>query len=282
MGAPLAPGGYPPSAAGPVKPEGTPPGDRVDAALRVSAEAGRVVLESGGETYRAEDIIGAMAGSLGALDAESYATLTGLMASCTDETGRSRAIIKRIRKRQMNLERIALVSALARDAVSGKLGLDEAERGLCEIETVGAYPAPWPAVGAALITGFFCLLFGGAWNDALVAAAIGLAMGRITSWFGGMRLSDFFINIVGGAFAATVAMIASSLGLCAQRDTVIIGAIMLLVPGFMIVNAIRDTIAGDLVAGMARLADAFISATGISIGVGVALKVWALVAGAAP
>jgi hypothetical protein len=50
----------------------------------------------------------------------------------------------------------------------------------------------------------------------------------------------------------------------------------------MIVNAIRDIIAGDLVAGIARGADAFISAAGISIGVGVALQLSRLVsAGAA-
>jgi len=43
----------------------------VDAALRVAAEAGRIVLESGGETYRAEDIIMAIAGALGALSVKA-------------------------------------------------------------------------------------------------------------------------------------------------------------------------------------------------------------------
>ena len=44
-----------------------------------------------------------------------------------------------------------------------------------------------------------------------------------------------------------------------------------------ITNAIRDTIAGDLVAGIARGADAFISAAGISIGAGAAFGLWRLV-----
>jgi len=62
---------------------------------------------------------------------------------------------------------------------------------------------------------------------------------------------------------------------------IIIGAIMLLVPGVTIVNAIRDTIAGDLVAGIARGADAFSSAAGISVGVGLALQAWLMLGGTA-
>lgn len=248
----------------------------VDAALRVAAEAGRIVLESGGETYRAEDTIMAIAGALGALSVESFATPTGLMASCEDDEGRSRAVIRRIRKGQMNLDKIARVNAVARDAVAGSCDLDEAERRLCEIDALPPYPKPVPALGSALITGFFCLLFGGAWNDALTAGLVGLAMGRLTSWLGAMRLPGFFINIAGGAFSAAIALGAGAAGLAASVDAVIIGSIMLLVPGVMIVNAIRDTIAGDLVAGVARGADAVISAAGISIGVGVALKLWAL------
>ena len=41
---------------------------------------------------------------------------------------------------------------------------------------------------------------------------------------------------------------------------------MQVVPGIAIVNAIRDIIAGDLVAGTARLVEAFMIAAGLSIG----------------
>jgi uncharacterized membrane protein YjjB (DUF3815 family) len=54
---------------------------------------------------------------------------------------------------------------------------------------------------------------------------------------------------------------------------------MLLVPGIPIVNAIRDTIAGDLVAGLARGADAAITAAAVSIGTGIAIKTWDVLLG---
>lgn len=260
------------------------PGDTdhgVDDALRLSTDAARIVLEAGGETYRAEDVMTAIASSLGGLGADSFATPTGFMASCDDSSGRSHAVVKRIRKRQLNLGKIARINALARDAVSGKLDQDGIERELCAIDVLGSYPEPLPTLGAAFVTGFFCLLFEGAWNDALIAAAIGVIIGRITAWLGSMKLSEFFSNMVGGGFAAGVALTAAHLGLAGNEDAMIIGSIMLLVPGVMIVNAIRDIIAGDLVAGIARGADAFISAAGISIGVGIALQISHIVSGGA-
>lgn len=251
----------------------------VDDALRLSTEAARIVLESGGETYRAEDVMSAIASALGGLDPDSFATPTGFMASCDDIRGRSRSVVKRIRKRQMNLEKISRIDSLAKGAVSGIIDQDGVERELCTIDSLGQYPKPIPLIGAAFGTGFFCLLFGGAWNDAILASILGVVICMMMTWLGSMRLSEFFSNMVGGGIAAATALCALSLGLIANLDAVIIGSIMLLVPGVMIVNAIRDIIAGDLVSGIARGANAFISAAGISIGVGVALQVSKIIVG---
>jgi uncharacterized membrane protein YjjP (DUF1212 family) len=248
-------------------------GESADEALRLACDAGRIILESGGETYRSEDVVLAVATALGGIDADAFATPTGIIVSCQDVTGRSLSMVRRIRKRQMNLDKLVRVNTLAREAVAGIKNLDDVQRELCTIDAAGGYPVIAQALGSAAITGFFCLFFGGTWQDALVAGLIGLFMGRITSWFRGLRISDFFVNIVGGTFAASIAIGATLLGLGLHQDLIIIGAIMLLVPGVTIVNAIRDTIAGDLVAGIARGADAFISAAGISIGVGIALQV---------
>jgi uncharacterized membrane protein YjjP (DUF1212 family) len=57
-------------------------------------------------------------------------------------------------------------------------------------------------------------------------------------------------------------------------DKIIIGSIMLLVPGLSITNAIRDTIAGDLVAGISRGLEAFLVAVAIAVGSGVTIKLW--------
>lgn len=49
---------------------------------------------------------------------------------------------------------------------------------------------------------------------------------------------------------------------------------MLLVPGLAITNAVRDTIAGDLVSGVTRGLEAFLTAVGIAVGTGIVFKIW--------
>lgn len=93
------------------------------------------------------------------------------------------------------------------------------------------------------------------------------------------RLPDFVINLSGGALAAFACLAALALGLIADADTAIIGVIMLLVPGVAITNAIRDLMAGDLVSGIARGADAFLAAAAISAGTGIAFGAWRLFGG---
>ena len=53
-----------------------------------------------------------------------------------------------------------------------------------------------------------------------------------------------------------------------------ISSLMLLVPGLAITNAIRDTIAGDTLSGLARATDAFLSAISIAVGAGFVLYFW--------
>jgi uncharacterized membrane protein YjjP (DUF1212 family) len=89
-----------------------------------------------------------------------------------------------------------------------------------------------------------------------------------------LYINDFFINILGGAISASLSLLSIKIGLAYNLDKVIIGSIMLLVPGLAITNAIRDTLAGDLVAGISRGIEAVLIAVGIAIGTGIVYKMW--------
>ncbi|HUX39079.1 MAG TPA: threonine/serine exporter family protein [Rectinemataceae bacterium] len=247
--------------------------------LLLAADAARLVLESGGETYRAEETAQSIATGLGAVDVECFATPTGIVLSFSGPDGRVRSIVRRVSTRSLNLDRITRTEELVREVVAGTLEWDEAAATLGDIESSPEVPLLPSLAAAAAGTGFFTLFFGGAWNDALVAAFSGLILSRMTHYLARRRISDFFTNLAGGALIAAVALSAKGMGLAANADLAILGAAMYLVPGVAITNAIRDTIAGDLVAGVARAADAFMSAAAIAIGAGSALGVWGLFGG---
>ncbi|MFR1851866.1 MAG: threonine/serine exporter family protein [Clostridium sp.] len=59
----------------------------------------------------------------------------------------------------------------------------------------------------------------------------------------------------------------------------IVGSIMPLLPGVAFVKGLRDLISGDLVSGMSRVSEAFLTAGAIAVGVGVVLDFWIKIGG---
>ena len=51
-----------------------------------------------------------------------------------------------------------------------------------------------------------------------------------------------------------------------HSDSIIIGVLMNLVPGLALTNCIRDVMAGDLTAGVSKLADVLLIAVSIALG----------------
>lgn len=69
-------------------------------------------------------------------------------------------------------------------------------------------------------------------------------------------------------------MLMVQMGLVMNTNQVIIGTIIPLVPGVPLTNAVRDLMSGDLVAGVARGAEAAVSSMSIAGGVAVALTIF--------
>lgn len=62
-----------------------------------------------------------------------------------------------------------------------------------------------------------------------------------------------------------------------NQSLIMIGSMMVLVPGVPITNAIRDTLEGEYMAGIARACEAFVVAMAIAIGIAAGLKFMSLV-----
>lgn len=64
------------------------------------------------------------------------------------------------------------------------------------------------------------------------------------------------------------------LGIGTDLDKIIIGSVMPLVPGLHITNAVRDLMAGHLVAGLSKGAEAFLTAFAIGSGIAIVLSIY--------
>lgn len=242
--------------------------------LHVATYAGQIILESGGEVYRVEETIIRICKAYGVYFAESFVTPTGIMVSVCDENHYTTTLIKRVKSRTVDLQKVHLVNELSRNVYTKNYTLDEVDQELKKIEHTPRYSFAITVLFSALGAAGFTVLFGGKVTDCLASFIVGIIIKLFTTKAAQLDINSFFINSIGGAAAAAMALILYSSGIGTNFDTVIIGSIMLLVPGLAITNAIRDTIAGDLVSGLTRAAEAFLTAIAIAVGTGMVLSFW--------
>lgn len=65
----------------------------------------------------------------------------------------------------------------------------------------------------------------------------------------------------------------TKLGIATNQDIITIASVMPLVPGILITNAIRDLLAGELLAGMSRGVEVALTAFAIGAGVAIVLLI---------
>lgn len=242
--------------------------------INIACEAGKIILENGGETYRAEETMTRICSAYNINNSESYVTPTLVMISATNNYGQIISLFRRVKIRTIDLHKITLVNDLARTIKIKGITLEEIESELKNIKDTKRYNNSMNILASCLVAGCFTLVFGGNYFDFIVSFIIGAVLKIVTIFLNRLNSGDFFINIVGGAISAAIALISVYFFPILHVNTILIGSIMLLVPGIAIVNAIRDTISGDLISGMSRTLEAFIIAVAIAIGSGIIIKIW--------
>ena len=87
--------------------------NNIDQLLELLLKAGQILLESGAETYRAETTVAHMYSSLGNGKIDVFALATTITVSIYQD-GRHYSFTKRIRKRDIDLNKIEQVNAVSR------------------------------------------------------------------------------------------------------------------------------------------------------------------------
>lgn len=128
-------------------------------------------------------------------------------------------------------------------------------------------------LAGSILSGFFALMFLGSWLD-LVGSVIAGGIGYVLfTQINRLTNLQFFSELTSAFVIGWLAVLMVTFGWGENLDIMILSSIMTLVPGRAITNGIRDLMAGDYVSGLSILADAFLTAAAISIGVAGVLAV---------
>lgn len=234
--------------------------------VRLAALAGRIILENGGEVFRVEETVDKICASFQVENSQTYATLTALVVSATDADGQSHTVVERIRTRGVSLDKVDAVNRLSHSFQRQPPSPADARALLLEIQHRKPHASWLVILCSGIACAAFTLLFGGGIWDPVPAFLAGCLIRLMMVQMARIRLNDFFVNVIGGVISTLGGWLPTVLGLPVNMDAIVSSALMLLVPGLMVTNAVRDITAGDLLSGISRFMEAFFVAIAIACG----------------
>ena len=241
--------------------------------LDMATDLGYELAMCGAETFRVEESVSRVLAAYG-VESEVFAIPNYLIVSILTEDGTPITRMRRIGTHGNDLDSVEKFSGLSRAYCNRK---PEPKEGLKWLDLVRSqkvkYSLPMEYLGYFIGAGGFGLLFGGSWIDAICAGICGMIVGFINGILEKQKANPFFRTIAASFVMALAVYALGAVGICLNPDAATIGALMILVPGLLFTNAMRDIIYGDTNSGINRIVQVFLTAIAIALGTAVA---WSL------
>lgn len=239
----------------------------------LAARVGYHLALSGAETFRVEETIRRIIGAYG-IECEAFSIPNCVMVSLEAANGKPLMVMKRVGFHGNDLESVEKLNALSRricaetpDPSVAAQWLDETLKGRRH------YSVPVYYLGNFCAAAGFCPVFGGTLRDSLFAGLLGLIIGFVSRQMDRRETNPFFSTIVEAFAMAVPAYLAAGFHLVDYIDFVIIGTLMILVPGLLITTSMRDIIYGDTNSGINRIVQVLLSAFAIALGTAAAWRI---------
>lgn len=238
--------------------------------MDLAADIGYELSMSGAETFRIEDSMSRILASYG-ISSEVFAIPNYLIVSILTETGKPITRMRRIGYHGNNLDGVEKLNALSREICSSHPEPHQAMELLDKVRNAFVFYGLFGSLlGHFLGASGFALLFGCGCSDMLLSGFCGLLGGLMKRFMDRMRVNPFFVTILSAFIMAFTAYALNTGGMVRNVDGVVIGALMILVPGLLFTNAMRDIIYGDTNSGITRIVQVLLIAMGMAMGTAVA------------
>lgn len=241
--------------------------------LDVAVLAGRVMMEHGAEMHRIEDTMDRIINhAYGQNIANSFVVPTAIFSGVRYGDG---IRMRRIYGRTHNLMKVDVVNDLSRQFSRDDITLDQLEDALKSVEasTYLSYKPWFRILMSSVAAASTMVLFGGGMQDFVMAALIGGLGYSIYLWIQTSMNIKYIPEFIASLVIGLSAIWGFRLGLISSIDSVIVGGIMMLVPGVSLANSIRDFFAGHTISGTIFLADTILIGAMIGFGVSVSFYI---------
>ncbi len=249
--------------------------------LVLAVKAGEIMMESGAEIYRVEDTIERICKTCGIDSVDVFATPAGIFVTMdrVSDSEKTYTYIRRIKKSDTDLNKISRVNKFSREFTTTDMTVEEGMQILDEIEKGKRYPFFVRLIAAAMVASCFSIMFGGDPPDFLVSFIAGMIAYSFSMILQKYEINFFIRGMCCCALAAFCALVADASITSVSHAPVVMGCLMLFVPGVAITNSIRDFLSGDMLSGLARMTEAILTAISLACGSGIIIKIWDMIGG---
>lgn len=234
--------------------------------LQAIMDIAEEMLVCGAEVDRVEDSIERMCYAYGFDRVNVFIITSNIQVTVEDPEGKIITQIRRIVRNDTNFDRLDYLNNLSRYVCANKPAIEELVYKYEEVMNRKPMPVWLEYFGAVLVASGFTVFFGGNMLDAVAAGLLGLEITAVTRILSrieeNMMAKVFMPSLISGFLAILCVMV----GLGSHVDKIMIGGIMLLIPGIAMTNSVRDMLIGDIVTGVLRFVNSLLMAAAIACG----------------
>ncbi len=244
-----------------------------DFILCKALDIGENLLKCGGEPHRIEDTVTRICSAYGSVHTDVFALPSLVIAGVRMKDGTTASQVRRVYRTANNMYKLDKFNHLSRQICNGTVSLDDIDSAIGEIAESRPFNRYLALFGGVIAAGGFAVFFGGSVYDGLAAAIAGFVVSALNLHklkFGNQMLYTVAVSFLG----ALTGLLVHRLGLGDNIDMIMIGTIMLVIPGLSFGNAVRDLLFGDTISGLIQFVQAIMTAVMVAFGFIVAIMVF--------
>ena len=241
-------------------------------ALTAVMDIGELLLRHGAETSRVEDTISRLGRRYGFERVDVFSITSSIVVSAFTGQGEVFTQTRRIRERDTELGIVSRANALSRLASAEDISPEQLRKMAADIRQTRTVHLRRDFCMYLLISASLSMFFGGTFRDAAAAMLSGVVLYASVLFCSGLKMNPLLMNAFASVLAGAAAVLTVVLGIGEHPDRIMIGNIMLVIPGIQLTTSLRDMISGETISGLLNLIEALLKAFFVAAGFAIVME----------
>ncbi len=229
-------------------------------------DLGEILLTSGAEVNRIEDTITRIGLAYDFVRVDVFTITSSIVLTISTLEEEVITQTRRITRYDTDMDKIDKVNSLSRRICENPPDIKFLSDQIAMIRQENKYPQIAYFFIYAVVSAAFSIFFGGSGLDAVAAFLSGIVMRLVLLIGARMKMQNIILNIICSAIVGATAVFLTSIGIGQSLDKIIIGNIMLLIPGLSLTSSLRDIISGHTITGLLGMCEAVLKAVAVAMG----------------